>query len=307
MKNILIIGGAGYIGTALTKKHSSIGDFVYVLDDMSNPLFIHKDSQQTYPSNVKFIEGDISTILFHFSDINFDVIYHLASESRPTKFSEKYSDIIHSNITGILRIIGYIRDNKIENSCRLVYASTSEVYGEGQGSLREDDTLSLNPIYERNCYSISKIMAENILQNEKGLNWNIVRFFNVYGGQFDISDTKVIPTLKRCVENDDTFEICGDGNQTRSFTYIDDIVDGLLLTATTEHYHEIFNLGLDSQITINDLVSLVKIYYPELKVKYVDGRAGEPRYRLPDNTKAYEMLWWTPKITIEQGIESIFA
>jgi len=280
------------------------------LDNLSNSLSFNTIESYNNIQSERFIfnQGDVSDISSIYDDIKFDVIYHLASESRPLEFENKYRDIISSNINGILSVIDYIKNNNLNNKCRLVYASTSEVYGYNTGSLVEGQDLIVNPKYSRNCYSLSKMLSENILYNEIEVDWVIARFFNVYGGNFNINDTKIIPMLKRCVQEDDTFEICGDGNQTRSFTHIDDLVHGLfLMSCLDDIQHEVYNLGVNIQTKINDLVDMVKKYHPNLKVKHIEGRKGEPYHRLPDNNKAYNDLNWKPKISLQQGIESIFG
>ncbi len=307
MRTILNIGGDGFIGYELTKLHLELGDRVVVVDNCSNSLGFYPELMTLYPNYI-FIKGDIENLSnIDFPCYGFDVIYHLASESRPNMFHEKCYDIVSSNIQGIQEIMLLIDKHGSIGKTKIVFASTSEVYGYNDSVLCEDDDLMVNPKYQRNCYSLSKILVENILQNKLDYKWNIVRFFNTYGSVFRDDDTKIIPALKRSVVTGEPFNLYGDGNQTRSFTHISDLINGLVVLSSSDNNHEVFNLGNRSPIKMNDLIGIVRKYHPELKV--VDGgeREGEPYFREPNSDKAYELLGWFPIVSLEEGIREIFS
>jgi len=303
MKKILIFGGAGFIGSQLTLNYLKKGDHVTVIDDCSNALERKIYYFKTF-TNYTFINNKVEKILdIKLPKNNYDVIYHLASESRPLMFGQKYDRIISSNVTGLLNIVQYIKGYSPDS--KLVYASTSEIYGENDNELKEDMSAVINTKYPRNVYAISKMLAESILQNNLNINWNIVRFFNAYGPENRDDDTKVIPSIIHAIKNKETFKICGTGEQTRSFTYIDDIINGLNLISTSKQKNETYNLGMNEAFSINELVDFVK-KYKELDVVYIPERKGEPFNRLTDCHKAKEELNWCPDFTLDAGLKEIF-
>lgn len=292
MKRILIIGGAGFIGTALTDRHLSLGDFVVVYDNMSNGM---GPTHHGNP-NFGFVNEDIVDIPFVWDTLDFDVVYHLASESRPAYFKEKYADIIDSNVTGLLHLLDVIKPET-----KLIYASSSEVYG-NSAKQAESSLLSTDTTKTRNVYSISKMLAESILFNNQHQNWNITRFFNVYGSVFREDEDKVIPNLLRAIDNNEPFTIYGDGNQVRCFTHIADIVRGLVMIANSDLNHEIINLGRSEPLTINNLVAE---FAPAVEIIRKPQRLGEPYYRNPETKKAKDLLGWHAEITMEDGMINI--
>lgn len=301
--NILIFGGAGFIGTQLTRKYLDLGHHVTVVDDCSNALEHEIYIHQTY-AKFNFIYNKIENILeIKFSKYSYDIIYHLASESRPLKFSEKYSKIISSNVYGLEQLLIWMKC--FSPNAKLIYASSSEVYGDTFTKLSEDLSSIINPSYPRNVYSISKMLSESILQNRLDVDWNIVRFFNVYGPNNRNDDTKVIPKIIECLKYDKTFQIAGDGENRRSYTWIDDIVKGLLKVAEIGPKHEIYNLGRPYDYSINELIEIVR-KFKFLKIEYVDERVGEPKMRMCCADNAHVNLNWFPTVSIEEGLEYIF-
>lgn len=296
-KRIVITGGGGFIGLELAKAHLTRGDKVIIVDNCTNSLDFECSKLFARP-DILFLKNDVE----HIALLNFgkqvDVIYHLASESRPTKFEEKYQQIIDANVTGIRECLKCVTPGT-----KLIFASTSEVYGDNDSELTEDSPCVITPYHTRNVYALSKLLAENILQNEINYDWNIVRFFNVYGPTYRIDEDKVIPNIKRSADNLDLkgtpFTIYGDGTQVRSFTHIKDIVSGLIMLADSDINHEIINLGRQEPISINNLISQ---YFPGLKVEHKPGRVGEPHTRIPCTKKAEELLHWKAIIPLKDGI-----
>lgn len=292
MKKILIFGGAGFIGNQLTEKYLKAGHHVTVVDDCSNALEERIYVHQTY-ANYKFMGAKIENILeINFPHYSYDIIYHLASESRPLKFQEKYDKIVSANIFGLTELLVWMK--RFSPNARLIYASTSEVYGENTRKLSEETPCIINTKYARNVYATAKMLAETMLQNEQDINWNIVRFFNVYGPNFRGDDTKIVPMLMKAIKYNHEFEICGNGNQTRSYTHIDDVIDGLVKLGDAKCKHEIFNLGTERDYSIEEIILFVLEYFA-LKYKHIPARAGEPVYRLSDSSKAKRILNWEAK------------
>jgi len=296
-KNVLIIGGSGFVGTQLTKAHLKELDTVSILDNESNSLKII--DQDVLDSNFfgRYYNADVERINSFLNIEQFDLVYHLASESRPLEFHVKYNSIIGANVIGLEQILKYIKPET-----RLVFASTSEIYGDSkEDRLSENDSSVINSKYQRNVYALSKLLGESILQNRKDVNWVITRLFNSYGPQFRDDDTKVIPTIINCIKNNTTFPLCGDGNQIRSFTYIDDTVKGLMLAAEEGIKHETYNIGSNFYHTINELLEIVN-----LKYKKIDARLGEPFIRKADIQKSIDDLGYKAEIPLKEGLKKIF-
>jgi len=299
---ILIFGGAGFIGNQLTEKYLEAGHHVTVVDDCSNALEEQIYIHQTY-AKYKYIGDKIENILeINFPYYSYDIVYHLASESRPLKFQEKYDKIVSANIIGLRELLVWMK--RFSPDARLIYASTSEVYGENTGKLSEETPCIINTKYNRNVYATAKMLAETMLRNENDINWNIVRFFNVYGPINRSDDTKIIPMLMKAVKHDYEFEICGNGNQTRSYTHIEDVIDGLLKLGNAECKYEIFNLGAERDYSIEEIVSYVLEYF-DLKYKHIPARAGEPVYRLTDASKAKQILNWEAKKSFPEELRKL--
>ena len=293
--NILIIGGCGFIGKQLTKSLLEDSNSVTVLDDLSNSLLPSFDNYYEYT----FIYGKVEEINSLLDITEFDVVYHLASESRPLMFTKSVEKIISTNITGLLEIVKCIHPRT-----KLIYASTSEVYGNNEHLLNEDNASIVNTKHQRNVYSISKMLAENILQNNKQLNWGIVRFFNVYGPENRNDDTKIIPMIIKALKNDEHFKICGSGQQVRSFTYIDDAVDALKLIMKDGRHHETYNIGSGDYFSIEQVIRMVKQFTPINTIR-IPARRGEPFVRKVDSKKIKTLLKWQPNVKLPVGLRRI--
>jgi len=295
-KNVLIIGGSGFIGTQLTKAHLNEDDNVSILDNESNSLTI---SPQILDDQFfgRYYKNNVEEINTHLNIEEFDLIYHLASESRPLKFHDRYASIISANVVGIQEILKYIRTD-----ARLVYASTSEIYGDSRSDkLMEYEPAIINPQYPRNVYALSKLLGESILQNRTEVDWVVTRLFNSYGPENRADDTKVIPVIIDCLKNKKPFPLCGIGEQVRSFTYVDDTVRGLMAAAEHGIKNGTYNIGSDFYHTINELLEILK-----LKVYKQGARLGEPVIRRADIQKSFDILGYKAEITLKQGLKKIF-
>ena len=291
MKQILITGGGGFIGTHLAEFHVAKGDFVCVLDNNANSLGKPIENER-YCYISQFCEN-LNKIKLN---ADFDVVYHLASESRPAMFAERHREIISANVGGMTEIL-----NRVSYRTKIIFASTSEIYGDNPKNL-EDSYTMLQPGNPRAIYAYAKLLTESLLQNSKQFNWNIVRLFNVYGPDFREDDTKVIPSLIRAHKEKTPFTIYGDGEQVRCFTWYADVVDALVRISDSTCKHQTFNIGNTDEISINDLAS---IYFPEVEIKYEAERIGEPRWRKPDITKIREEIGWMPLVDLNVGLSRL--
>lgn len=294
--NILVIGGSGFIGTQLSKKLLELSHEVTVLDDLSNSLIPSLDLNSKYT----FVYGKVEEINSVLDITVFDVVFHLASESRPLMFSSSWEKIISTNVTGLLEI-----NKSIHPKTKLIYASTSEVYGTNNSLLNEDLSCVINTKHQRNVYSISKMLSENILHNNPELNWNIVRFFNVYGPENRDDDTKIIPMIINAIKEDRHFAICGSGKQIRSYTYIDDAIDALILIMNENNRkHEIYNIGSGDYFSIEQLIRIIRNFVP-INTVYINERKGEPFTRKVDSKKIKTLLGWSPQTKLPVGLKKI--
>jgi len=277
VKNVLVIGGYGVIGSELVLALMKLGYYVMVVDNLSNNVTQVKCNQ--------FLKEDIENLDFTSLNKIPDIVFHLASESRPTYFESKYKDIVNTNVNGTMKLIEFL-ENENPN-CKVFYASSSEVYGYNDNLLFENDNLVTNTNYKRNIYSISKMLSESLLINSK-LDWIILRFFNVYSPMFRNDDNKIIPVIIKSIRNKSSIPIFGNGNRTRTFTSIKDVIYIILLILNNfdKTKKQIFNVSSNETLTINEVIQIAeKIAKTKIRKTYHKEREGEPVNRKPDITK----------------------
>ncbi|MGA1293418.1 MAG: NAD-dependent epimerase/dehydratase family protein, partial [Candidatus Nanopelagicales bacterium] len=199
----------------------------------------------------------------------------------------------------------------IKNSARLIYFSTSEIYGDPLVHPQSEEYFgNVNPIGPRSIYDEAKRFGEALVSQyvrEGKLNAGIIRIFNTYGPRLDPFDGRVISTFLRQASNDEVLTINGSGEQTRSFCYISDLVDGILKMSKIDIMGPI-NLGNPYEITLNELVKVLeKIFKKELQKTYLPGLIDDPLRRRPDISKANKLLNWHPKILLEDGLKACLS
>ena len=316
MKNIVIFGGAGFIGTNLTKRLLSEGNKVLCIDDLSTSseknvkLFIDNE-------NYKFIKADIvyafnTDWLYNEIDLFFssqllipaklDEIYNLACPASPPKYQ---IDPLHTLYTctaidDICRMAHFYK-------CKILHASTSEVYGDPTVHPQvETYRGNVNTIGPRSCYDEGKRVAETFCYewHKKGVDIKLVRIFNTYGPYMDPNDGRVVSNFIMQMLQDKDITIYGDGTQTRSFQYIDDLLDGFEKLMNSDELGP-FNIGNPQEYTINNFVKVISKCIPETKSKiiYCDLPKDDPTQRKPDITMAKHLLHWEPKVSVNEGIQ----
>ena len=199
----------------------------------------------------------------------------------------------------------------IKNSARLIYFSTSEIYGDPLVHPQSEEYFgNVNPIGPRSIYDEAKRFGEALVSQyvrDGKLNAGIIRIFNTYGPRLDPFDGRVISTFLRQASNDEVLTINGSGEQTRSFCYISDLVDGILKMSKVDIMGPI-NLGNPYEITLNELVKVLeKIFKKELQKTYLPGLIDDPLRRRPDISKANKLLNWHPKILLEDGLKACLS
>jgi UDP-glucose 4-epimerase len=280
MKKVLITGGAGFIGHALTIELIKRGYEVDVIDNLS----IGKEAK--IPEGCTFLGGDIRG-MDNIKDTQYDYVYHLAALSRiQPSFKNPYTTF-SVNVDGTKKVVEYAR----RNGCKLIYSGSSS---------RHHNPL-LSP------YAMSKHMGEEWIKMEKkvfGLNAEIVRFYNVYGpGELvDSHMAAVVGLWRAAVKNSTPILIHGDGKQKRDFTHIDDIVNGLILIAESDEKHEdAWELGTGRNYSLNELASL----FAPHPIQYIDDVMGNYRETLRINDDALNILGWQPKDQLKEYINEI--
>jgi len=301
---ILITGGAGFIGSNLVKFHLDKKDYVWMIDNL---ITGSKNNVKEFLSskNFRFIEADI--IDFDYSGLpSFDVIYNLASPASPKQFLKIPIEILKTNSLGTMKILDFFIKS---NSRCFLYASTSEVYGNPLIDPQPETYFgNVNSVGIRSCYDESKRFAESYLMTnfrKFSLNLRIARIFNTYGPKMAADDGRVVSNFINQIINHQPLTVYGDGKQTRSFCYVDDMVKGLYLLATLPNLAgTIVNLGNPQKKTILAIANLIKkLTNSPVKITFQKIGEDDPKKRCPDISKARILLGWEPKITLGVGLK----
>lgn len=297
MKKILITGGAGFIGSHLCKKLLDEGNYVICLDNFFTGS---KANVKDLIGNEKFqlVEHDITTEYF----IQVDEIYNLACPASPPHYQY---DAIKTTKTSILGIINMLELAKKCNA-KILQASTSEVYGDPKvHPQREDYWGNVNPIGVRSCYDEGKRCAETLMMDyyrQHQVDIRIIRIFNTYGPNMDPNDGRVVSNFIVQALKGEDITIYGDGLQTRSFCYVDDLVGGMMKMMQGKYIGPV-NLGNPSERTILDFANLIiELTETKSKIIYKDLPSDDPMQRQPDLTVAKRELNWQPTTDIKDGL-----
>jgi len=302
--NILITGGAGFIGSHLTKYFLNKNDSVTVID---NFVTGSKNNLKSETNNklLNLVEADITN--HNFSTLPaFDIVYDLASPASPKDFKNLSLEILKANSLGLINLLDFFLKSK---SKTLVFASTSEVYGDPlEHPQRESYFGNVNPTGIRSCYDEGKRFAEAVLfayQRRFNLDIRIARIFNTYGPYMNKDDGRVISNFVNQAISNQPITVYGNGNQTRSCCYISDMVKGLVLLGTTDNLKkEIINLGNPEEKTINEIAKLIKVLTnSNSEIIFKSINQDDPKKRCPDITKAKKLLNWNPQINLEKGLK----
>ncbi len=297
MERILVTGGAGFIGSHLCKRLLEDGNEVICLDNFFT------GSQDNIKNFYKYKTFNLVThdITEKFIE-KVDKIYNLACPASPPHYQYNAVKTIKTSVLGIINML------ELADSCnaRILQASTSEVYGDPiVHPQKESYWGNVNPIGIRSCYDEGKRCAETLLmdyhrQNKTDI--RIVRIFNTYGPNMLPNDGRVVSNfIIQALKNED-ITIYGDGTQTRSFCYIDDLVDGLVKMMNSDCTGPI-NLGNPAERTILNLAEMIiKLTDSKSKIIHMPLPADDPVQRQPDITLAKSVLKWVPKIGIEEGL-----
>jgi len=300
IKKIIVTGGAGFIGSHLCRFLVSEGHNVICLDNL---LTGSKNNLSDFyeNSNFTFIEHDI---INPYYDMGIDEIYNLACPASPIHYQINPIKTVKTNTLGVINMLGLAK----KNNAKILQASTSEVYGDPEiHPQTEMYNGNVNMIGPRSCYDEGKRCAETLFMDyhrSHNLNIKIARIFNTYGPNMALNDGRVVSNIILQSLKGENITIYGNGNQTRSFMYVDDLVKGLILLMNSENnFVDPINLGNPNEITINELASTIRKYTnSNSKIIYEELPKDDPKRRKPNISKANKILNWKPALDLDKGL-----
>lgn len=305
---VLVTGGAGFIGYHLCKRLLGLGNIVIALDNLSSGQMRNIEELQSYAKEIGqqfyFKRQDVQNKIFL---PKVDYIFHLACQASPTRYQKDPIDTIKTGVIGTINVL----DLAVHHKAKLLFTSTSEVYGDPDHSPQEESYWGhVNPIGIRSCYDESKRMGETLVteyRRKHNIDAKIVRIFNTYGPNMDINDGRVVTNFIKCVLEKRPIEIYGDGTQTRSFCYIDDMVDGLITMMSSSEAGPI-NLGQPlAEVSINKLAEVLETMLGKSVEKtYKPLPADDPKQRRPNIELAKKRLGWLPKTSLQEGLDKTY-
>jgi UDP-glucuronate decarboxylase len=297
---ILVSGGAGFLGSHLCDRLLEDGHEVLAVDNFYTGSKSNLISHFSNP-NFELIRHDVINPLF----VEVDAIFNLASPASPVHYQKHPVQTIKTNLIGAVNMLGLAK----RLGCRIFQASTSEIYGDPTISPQVETYWgNVNPIGIRSCYDEGKRGAEALFfdyQRQYGVNIAVARIFNTYGPRMQFSDGRVVSNfIIQALRNED-ITIYGNGSQTRSFCFVDDLVDGFVkLFFESNNYSGPINLGNPTEFTISELAEkIVKITNSSSRIIYQDLPQDDPKQRKPDINLAQNVLNWRPKIDLDEGIK----
>ena len=303
MARVLITGAAGFLGSHLCDRFLAEGHEVVAMDnlitgDLRNiEHLMHRD-------DFEFYHHDVSKFVHVSGDL--DYILHFASPASPIDYLKIPIQTLKVGSLGIYHLLGLAK----EKDARLLIASTSEVYGDPLvHPQREDYWGNVNPVGPRGVYDEAKRFQEAITMayhTFHGLETRIVRIFNTYGPRMRLNDGRVLPAFIGQALRGEDLTVFGDGSQTRSFCYVDDLVEGIYRLLLSDCADPV-NIGNPDEITILDFAKeIIKLTGTSQKIVFNGLPTDDPKVRQPDITKAREILGWEPKVSREEGLKITF-
>lgn len=294
---VLVTGGAGFVGSHLCEYLVNRGDHVICMDNFftgSKDNIMHLLDKP----NFELIRHDVVEPIL----LEVDQVYHLACPASPIHYKYNPIKTIKTNFLGTMNMLGLAKRTR----ARFLISSTSEVYGDPiEHPQTEGYWGNVNPIGERSCYDEGKRAAECLTMDyhrEHGLEVRIVRIFNTYGPRMALDDGRVVSNFVSQALTDQPITIYGDGKQTRSFQYVDDLIRGMVAVMEGDEIGP-FNVGNPGEFTMLDLAELVKeVINPNAQITYQENTADDPSRRRPDITKMRNKYGWEPKIPLKDGL-----
>ncbi|MCL6567319.1 MAG: SDR family oxidoreductase [Meiothermus silvanus] len=299
MSRIVVTGGAGFLGSHLCERFLERGDEVVAVDDLSTG---RRENLEPFASDPRFefVEADVSRELPVTGPV--DGVLHFASPASPPEYLEMPLETMDVASLGTRRAL----DLALANDARFVLASTSEVYGDPLVHPQPETYWgNVNPIGPRSVYDEAKRYAETLTlayHRTYGVPVRIIRIFNTYGPRMDPEDGRVVTNFIAQALRGEPLTIYGDGSQTRSFQYVDDLVEGIVRLMAVD-YPEPVNLGNPEEYTMLELARLVQeLVGTSLPIAHEPLPQDDPKQRRPDIRLARELLGWEPKVPVREGL-----
>lgn len=301
MSRVLVAGGAGFIGSHLCERLLARGDAIVCVDDLSTGSIDNVERCRT-DSRFEMLVGDVCALDPEEIGV-FDIVFHLASPASPPAYLARPLETLAVGSTGTRNLC----EVAVAGRSRFVLASTSEVYGDPLVSPQTEEYWgNVNPIGPRSVYDEAKRFAEAMTSayvRHRDLDGCIVRIFNTYGPRLAPDDGRAVSTFCAQALSGRPLTIFGDGRQTRSFCYVDDLVGGLVAAADSTAVGPI-NLGNPEEVTLLELATLIEtIVGVDVGRDFEPLPVDDPRQRRPDIARAREQLGWMPHIGLHDGLE----
>jgi dTDP-glucose 4,6-dehydratase len=297
----VVTGGAGFLGSHLCEYLLARGHQVLCVDNLVTSSL--RNIEHIRDDAFSFVNHDV-TEQIHF-DQPVDFVYHFAALASPVDYMRMPLHSLKVGSYGTHHALGLAKFKR----ARFLLASTSEVYGDPQVHPQPETYWGhVNPIGPRGVYDEAKRYAEALTMayhNQQGVNTAVVRIFNTYGPRMRPHDGRAIPTFVRQALANEPLTVYGDGSQTRSFCYVDDLVRGIVLLAESEEHLPV-NIGNPTEFTILELAkAVIKVTGSKSEVVFEALPVDDPQVRQPDITRARQVLGWEPEIQLEEGLRRL--
>ena len=294
--NIVITGGSGFVGSYLCERLINDGHNLIVVDNLLTGS-TENISDLMDNDNFSFIEHDVQNHIEIENKV--DYVLHFASAASPKAYTEHPVNTLKAGSIGTLNTLGLAK----KHNSQYLLASTSEVYGDPLISPQNEEYWgNVNPNGERSMYDEAKRFAEAAVatySRSYDIKAKIVRIFNTYGPRMQLNDGRVVTNFIFQALQDNNITIYGDGSQTRSFSYVEDTVDGIISLMQ----YDVFNIGNPNEITVLELAQkIIELTNSKSEIVFKSLPSDDPKQRKPDISKAKSKLGWEPKVNLEDGL-----
>jgi UDP-glucuronate decarboxylase len=299
---ILVTGGAGFLGSHLSEKLLGMGHEVICLDNFytgyKENIFHLLDNK-----NFELIRHDVTVPIY----LEVDGIFNLACPASPVQYQKNPVQTLKTSVHGAINMLGLAK----RTGARFLQASTSEVYGDPEVNPQNEEYAGrVNPIGIRACYDEGKRAAETLIfdyHRQHNLDIRVARIFNTYGPKMALDDGRVVTNFITQAIAGEPITIYGDGSQTRSFCYVDDLIDGLTKLFFTENVYQPINIGNPVSVSMKTLgEEIISMANSKSVLEYKPLPSDDPKLREPDISKAKSILNWSPKVSRADGLQRTY-
>lgn len=298
-RKVLVTGGAGFIGSQLVERLLAQGHDVLCVDNLFTGSKANIAHLLNNP-NFEFMRHDVTVPLF----VEVDEIYNLACPASPIHYQHDPVQTVKTSVHGAINMLGLAK----RLGAQIFQASTSEIYGDPQTPEQSEDYWGhVNPIGLRSCYDEGKRCAETLFfdyHRQHGIDIKVARIFNTYGPNMHPNDGRVVSNFVTRALSGQPLTIYGDGSYSRSFCYVDDLLDGILgLMGLGAGVTGPINLGNTHEITVLELAEMIlRLTRSRSKIEFQESVPDDPKRRRPDLNRAREVLGWAPRVSLEDGL-----